>query len=83
MPPPPVNLYIADQQSAYIGGDDSAQKIGAAIPVLPARVDDLQPFPRAGDHIISRHQLPLPDACQEALLNLIYDAPFERSYRLT
>lgn len=44
-----VKLYIPDQQSAALGGDDSAQEIGAAIPVLLPRVDNLDFFTGASD----------------------------------
>jgi hypothetical protein len=47
-----VKLYIPDQQSAALGGDDSAQEIGAAIPVLLPRIDNLNIFAGAGDQAL-------------------------------
>ena len=44
-----VKLYIPGQQSAALSGDDSAPEIGAAIPVLLPRVDNLDLLAGAGD----------------------------------
>jgi len=57
-----VKLHVADQQSAVLGGDDSAQEIGAAIPVLLPRIDNLDFFTGAGDQALRRNQLSSPDA---------------------
>jgi len=57
-----VKLNIPNQQSAILGDDDSAQEIGAAIPVLLPRVDNLDFFTGAGDQALRRNQLPSPDA---------------------
>jgi hypothetical protein len=70
-----MKLYIPDQQST-VSSDNSAHEIGAAIPVLLPRIDNPHLLPGAGDQALRYHQLPLPYLNQEALLNLIYDAPF-------
>jgi len=69
-----VKLNIPNQQSGAFGGDDSAQEIGAAIPVLLPRVDNLDFFAGASDQTLRRNQLSGPDADQKAFIDLIYDA---------
>jgi hypothetical protein len=57
-----VKLYIAEQQSAALGGYDSAQEIGAAITVLLPWIDNMNLCAGARDQALRRNQLSGPDA---------------------